>query len=67
MRWYALRIRYLIVSHSYALACDYASDYAKDRAGFHSFRIYAVLCDRITFELAYKMRKVLGCPTAHSI
>ena len=46
MRWYALRIRYLMVSHSYALACDYAND----RAGFHSFPIYAILCDGITFE-----------------
>jgi len=25
-------------------------DYANDRAGFHSFLIYAVLCDGITFE-----------------
>lgn len=29
--------------------CD-ACDYANDRAGFHSFPIYAVLCDGITFE-----------------
>jgi hypothetical protein len=33
-------------SHSYALACDYAND----RAGFHSFPVYAVLCDGTTFE-----------------
>ena len=41
-----LLIRYLIVSHSYTLACDYVNDCA----GFHSFPIYAILCDGIAFE-----------------
>ena len=45
MRMYAFRIRYLTVSHSYALA-----DYSNDRAGFQSFPIYAILCDGINFE-----------------
>ena len=37
-------------SHCFALTYALACDYANDRAGFHSFPIYAILCDGITFE-----------------
>ena len=46
MRWYALRIRCLIFSHSYALA----SYVANNRASPCSSSIYAVLFDGRTFE-----------------